>query len=68
MASLPLACVVVAIGLVTRSSSLLDIGMAWIDVLGVLAVVVQIAVAVVNHHAARWAALPRARIQTDKPR
>lgn len=60
IATLPIACAVVTIGLASRSPSLLGIGLGWIGVLGLLTVTVQVAVAVLNREARRSSALPRA--------
>ncbi len=68
LVSLPFACITVTLGLLGQSSSLLEIGLAWVGVLGLLAVVVQVGVALLNHHAARFAPLPRAWAASRKPR
>jgi hypothetical protein len=59
LASLPFACVAVVIGVVTQSW-LWQVGLAWVGVLCVLTVVVQIAVSVLNHRAGRAPGVPRA--------
>jgi malic enzyme len=68
VASLPFACVAVTIAVVTQSSSLLGIGLAWVCVLGLLTIIVQVAVALLNHAAARTSALPRAWASSRKSR
>jgi Na+/H+-translocating membrane pyrophosphatase len=68
VASLPLACLAVAIAVATQSSSLLGIGVAWVGVLGLFTVIVQIAVAMLNHEAVRSSVLPRAWASRRKPR
>jgi CHASE2 domain-containing sensor protein len=60
LATLPIACAVVTIGLASGSSSLLGIGLGWLGVVGLLTITVQVAVAVLNREAARSSALPRA--------
>ncbi|HET7504029.1 MAG TPA: hypothetical protein VFK02_23575 [Kofleriaceae bacterium] len=60
LASLPFACIALFIGFVT-SSFWVEIGLAWISVLGLLTLVVQVAVALLNRLAPDDR-LPRARI------
>lgn len=68
LVSLPFACITVMAAVITQSPTLLEIGIGWVGVLGLLTVVVQLGVALVNHHAARFAPFPRAWASTRKTR
>jgi hypothetical protein len=68
LASLPLACIIIGAALIAQSPALLGAGLAWLGVLGLLTIIVQAGVGLVNYHAARFAPLPRAFASTRKPR
>ncbi|HEU4732358.1 MAG TPA: hypothetical protein VFT22_30900 [Kofleriaceae bacterium] len=66
LASLPFACIVLLVGLATRSFWI-DVGLAWISVLGLVALVVQVGVAALNR-VATSERLPRAQVSPRRAR